>query len=120
MEDFSETCQGTVNNVEKYTLSCLALHNYLRLTENAYYSPSGFIDSEDKNGNIIPGEWRQQRPTGEQHGGLRELRPVRGSRSRNDAVLTRDQLKEYVNSEEGSVPWQLRYVRRTSHCPVQM
>ena len=117
---FQKPIRGTVNNVEKYTLACLALHNYLRLTENAYYSPSGFIDSEDKDGNIIPGEWRQQRPNEEQCGGLRELRPVRGSRARNDAVLMRDQLKDYLNSEEGSVPWQLQYVRRTWHCAVQM
>ena len=70
-----------MNNVEKYTLACLALHNYLRLTENVYYSPSGFVESEDKDGNIIAGEWRQQRPNEEQCGELGELRPVRITRA---------------------------------------
>ena len=47
-----------MENVEKYTMACLALHNYLRLTDNVHYSPAGFVDSEDKDGNILPGEWR--------------------------------------------------------------
>ena len=44
--------------VEKITKACLCIHNYLRLTPNAQYVPSGFIDCEDGNGNIIPGDWR--------------------------------------------------------------
>ena len=43
----------SVKNVENYTLACLALHNYLRLTENAKYTPTGFADSEDSDGNIV-------------------------------------------------------------------
>ena len=34
---------------------CLALHNYLRLVENAYYYPAGFVDSESNISEIIPG-----------------------------------------------------------------
>lgn len=122
---FQTLIRGAVNNVEQYTLACLALHDYVRLTESAYYSP-GFVDIEDNDGNIIPCEWRQQRTTEGQYGGLRELRLVRGSRARNGAVLTRDHLNDYLNSDEGrsrvcgSVPWQLRHVRRTSHCAVKM
>ena len=58
---FQKPIRGTVPNVERYMLACLALHNYLRLTYNAHYSPVGFIDSEDKEGNICPGEWRLMR-----------------------------------------------------------
>eukprot|EP00795_Rhopilema_esculentum_P005709 gene5709-10959_t len=115
---FQKPIRGTVANAEKYTLACLALHNYLRLTENAYYSPSGFMDSEDKDGNIIPGEWRLQRCNETHFGGIDELRPVRGSRARTDAIEARDRLKKYLNSDEGSVPWQLQYVQRTSHYAV--
>ena len=49
--------KASVKNVENYTLTCLALHNYLRLTENAKYIPTGFADSEDSDGNIVPGDW---------------------------------------------------------------
>ena len=38
--------------------ACLCLHNYLRLTDNAQYVPSGFVDSEDSSGEIISGDWR--------------------------------------------------------------
>ena len=45
--------RASVENAEKYVLACLALHNYLRLTDNAHYTPAGFIDSEDKHGNFV-------------------------------------------------------------------
>ena len=41
---FQKPIRGTVANVERYALACLALHNYLRFTDNAHYSPVGFID----------------------------------------------------------------------------
>ena len=47
--------RASVENAEKYVLVCLALHNYLRLTDNAHYTPAGFIYSEDKHGNFVPG-----------------------------------------------------------------
>ena len=105
---FQKPIRGTVANVERYTLACLALHNYLRLTDNAHYSPVGFIDSEDKEGNICSGEWRLMRCN--QSGNLRRLQPVRGSRVRQDVLQIRNNLKNYLNSEGASVPWQLNYV----------
>ena len=104
--------RGSVENVEKYILACLTLHNYLRLTENATYSPIGFIDSEDSSGNILPGTWRSEAA---ESGALVNIRPVRGSRYCKDAVAVREILKEYVNSEEGHLSWQLEYIRRTSN-----
>ena len=115
---FEKPIRASVENVEKYTLACLALHNYLRLTDNAHYSPAGFVDSEDKDGNILPGEWRLLKGNDGNNSGLVDLPNVRGSRSRADALETRDTLKKYLNSEEGSVPWQTGHVRRTSHYAV--
>ena len=43
------------------------------------------------------------------------MNAVRGSRYSKDAIAMRETLKDYVNSEAGSVPWQLDYIRRTSH-----
>ena len=45
--------KASVKNVENYTLASLALYNYLRLTENAKYIPTGFADSKDSDGNIV-------------------------------------------------------------------
>ena len=107
-----------MKNVQNYTLACLALHNYLRLTDNAHYTPSGFVDSEDKDGNFLPGEWRLQKENGLNNNALVDLPRVRGSRSRHDALETRNELRDFLNSEEGSLPWQLQYIRRTSHYAV--
>ena len=113
---FQKPIRASVDNVEKYTMACLSLHNYLRLTDNAHYSPAGFVDSDDKDGNILPGEWRLLKGGGNNSNtGLVDLPNVRGSRTRADALETRETLKNYLNSEEGSVPWQTDYVRRTSH-----
>ena len=45
---FQKPIRGTVANVERCTLACLALHNYLCLTDNAHNSPVGFIDQKIK------------------------------------------------------------------------
>ena len=92
------------------------MHNYLRLTDNAHYSPAGFMDSEDKDGNLLPGEWRLLK--GNNANNMMDLPRVRGSRSRQDALEARNELKNFLNSDEGSVPWQLDYVRRTSHYAI--
>ena len=36
----------------------LALHNMLRTKSSESYTPTGFVDSEIPNGNVIQGEWR--------------------------------------------------------------
>ena len=36
----------------------IGLHNYLQQTHSAYYCPTGFIDSENSNGSIKEGFWR--------------------------------------------------------------
>ena len=92
------------------------MHNYLRLTDNAYYTPSGFVDSEDKDGHFKPGEWRSL--ISNYDGGLVPVPNVRGSRSRENPLKIRDKLKDYLNSEEGSLERQINCIRRTSHFAV--
>ena len=48
--------KATVENVERYLLAIIALHNYLRQTENVSYCPTGFVDCKSSNGIIKPGE----------------------------------------------------------------
>ena len=45
-----------VENVENYALTYLVLHNYLKLTQNGLYCPSGFVDSVDDTGRIKEGD----------------------------------------------------------------
>ena len=50
--------RASLQNVDKYVLATLCLHNYLRPTDNAGYCPAGFVDCEDSTGRIKQGEWR--------------------------------------------------------------
>ena len=79
--------------------------NYLRLTDNAHYTPSGFVESEDKDGNFLPGELRLQKENGLNNNALVDLPHVRGSLSTHDALETRNGLRDFLNCEEGSLPW---------------
>ena len=97
---FCTPIRTSVENVKKNTLACLALHNYLRLTDNATYCPFGFVDSFDSNGKLKQGKWRALNVDN------RDLLPisrVKGSRYREDATGIRKALIEYVNSEKESV-----------------
>ena len=113
---FLRPIKTSVKSVENYTLACLAIHNYLRLTANAKYIPTGFAHSEDNDENIVPGDWRKDVQSG--NSGLEEITSLHGSCAKKSALVTRDALKDYLNSEEGSVPWQVGYVRGTSHYAV--
>ena len=93
-----------------YLLAGVALHNYLQLTENASYCPRGFVDSE-ANGEFRPGEWRRI-----VHGDAGYFMPCeryRESCYENNPIKMRNDLKDYVNSDIGSLPWQLNYAQRT-------
>ena len=98
-------------NVLRYVLAAISLHNYLRLTDSATYCPNGFVDSEDSTGRIKKGEWR--RIVAQGNAGLQPMARVRGSRYQNRAIEMRSAIMRYLNSDEGSVPWQLEYVRKT-------
>ena len=95
--------------VDKITKACVCLHNYLRLTENAGYIPTGFVDSEDCSGNFIPRTWRSI--TQNDQNGMVQCRRIGGNRYSNDAAITIDNFKDYFNGVDGEVSWQLEHVR---------
>ena len=84
---FLTPIRASVRNVEKYVLACLSLHNYLMQTDNTMYIPTGFIDSENRDGTILPGEWRNQMAGHDvKTGCIRSTRPLRGYRYREDCA----------------------------------
>jgi hypothetical protein len=105
---FSKPIKASVRNTENYVMACICLHNYLRQTENSLYTPKGFVDVILADGTIKEGEWRA-RVTSD--GGLQSIKPMKGGRRKVEATDLRENLKEYVNSEIGSVSWQIEYVR---------
>ena len=100
---FRKPIRANVDLAEKIVKATVCLRNYLRLTENANYIPSGFVDCEDGNGNIIAGNWRSE--VDYKEGG------IGGNRYTYEAGRSRDDFKDYFNSPLGEVPWQLDYVR---------
>ena len=84
--------------VTSIVLSCICLHNLLRLrNRNEHVSVA---DQEDNNHNIIPGEWRKDNPLMD---GVSEL----PSNSTTKAAKNqREYLRAYFSSEAGSVSWQ--------------
>ena len=67
------------------------------------------MDSE-ANGEFRPREWR--RIAHDDAGCFMPCGRYGGSSYENNAIKMRDYLKDYVNSDIGSLPWQLNYVQR--------
>lgn len=55
---FRVPIHANVETVELITKAAICLHNYLQLTDNAFYMPSGFVDSENADSSLSPGDWR--------------------------------------------------------------
>ena len=55
---FRVPIHANVETVELITKAAICLHNYPQLTDNAFYMPSGFVDSENADSSLSPGDWR--------------------------------------------------------------
>ena len=86
-------------SIENIVLAALVLHNFLRKSSSkSVYFPIGLIDSEDGNGNIVPGTWREKQMIPLQV-------PSTEHNSTTNAKRVREALKDYFMSE-GAVEWQ--------------
>ena len=112
---FRKPIRAEVCTVDRITEACVCLHNYLGLTENASYIPAGFVDTETANGEITPGDWRLEVGRGEALGPIGRLA---ANNYGADAKETRLAFCRYVNSQQGSVPWQLAHVTNTGRVHV--
>ena len=56
---FQKRIEGKPELAENIVLAATALYNYLQQTDKPHYTPGGFVDSEDKSGAIIEGQWRK-------------------------------------------------------------
>lgn len=93
-------------------MATVCLHNFIKCEEdlveakNRIYCPPHFIDSEDSEDNIIPGEWRQYTENV-----LRDISPT-SKHHATTIAYKRDKLADYFLTQPGEVPWQYDYVRR--------
>ncbi|XP_046860906.1 protein ALP1-like [Xenia sp. Carnegie-2017] len=104
-----ERCIGIVKAV-------VALHNFLMFHESTLprherrYCPPGFVDSEEKNADIVPRAWREDvnKDTGYQS--LTQTK--NGNACKKSAKEIRDIFKNFFNSPAGAVPWQNVYINK--------
>ncbi|KAK9727549.1 hypothetical protein QE152_g19156 [Popillia japonica] len=107
---FHTTIFKNPENVDGIVKACVCLHNYIKKAEQdtlvKRYCGSSFADA-DVNGTLIPGEWRNEAPS---QSALRSIteskRRIRTRNHTQNATTYRDYIKQYVNSDIGSVPWQ--------------
>lgn len=85
-------------NAEKIVLATIVLHNFIKLNspECSSYCPEGFVDREDSDGVIHPGDWRNDDTIQLQHNIPRRL-GSNNSSQRNFAL--RDKLLNYFMNE---------------------
>ena len=72
------------------------------------YRPQGVVDVELADDKIKKGEWRSQV---RQDGCLKLMKPPKGGRRKVVANELPENLKHFVNSKIGSVPWQVDYIK---------
>lgn len=97
-------------NINHYVKAICVLHNFLmkkNLTQTAKlsYCPAGYVDVEESDGSVTPGEWRAILRNND------DRLLCASNRSSSNAQNIRNSIKNFVNNE-GSVPWQNAVVNR--------
>lgn len=93
------TMQQKHQNVQIIVMAACVMHNLLSVRRPMQLA--GMADLEDPDTHeLVPGSWREDQEV------LHSMRKMGGNTSLKAAKLMRDYLKEYYNSEAGSVSWQ--------------
>lgn len=93
------------DRAQKIIAACCLLHNFLIEDKSMTYCPPNYIDKIDEHGRIIEGEWRNRIAENSLY---HSSFPANGGRTSDYAKFVRNTLKDYVNSEAGSLSWQRR------------
>ncbi|KAM4016591.1 uncharacterized protein ACNLHF_002859 isoform 1-T3 [Anomaloglossus baeobatrachus] len=86
-------------SIDAVVLACCALHNFLRRRDAITYCPTGFVDSDDLNGEVVLGEWHSEDPA------IAGLQPLAPGRNTDDAKACREKYCQYFNGP-GAITWQ--------------
>ena len=105
---FSHPVKASIQNTERYVLAWLRSHIYPRQTNSSFYTPQGFPNIKLENDKIKGGEWTSQAG---QDGCLKSMKPPNSKRWPEKNFSERNSRKYFMNSEIGSMRWQLDYVR---------
>ena len=103
---FRRSIIAAPEKVTKITKAITCLHNYLKISEassnvsSRQYCPPGYADHEDRDGNLVPGDWRNVAADG-----LRGIHRTGSNSYSQTAAHLRDTMRDYFTSPTRSVPW---------------
>ncbi|GLV46125.1 hypothetical protein CBL_05186 [Carabus blaptoides fortunei] len=115
---FHRTINAFPQNVNRIIKAAVCLHNFIKISEKqlACHDKKYCIDrtvDREINGVLQLGDWRDEVPSGSALQPAFTLRRRLATRNyRSNAEDVRNGIKNYVNSDIGSVPCQMDYVRR--------
>lgn len=106
---FRRPIRADVGTIDLICQAAVCLHNYLLTTDNAKYTPAGFVDSYTPGGKIVEGDWRQivkddARPA------LGQLWQQGSNFSSLTARQVRDEVRQLVNGPL-ALSWQVAHVQ---------
>ena len=107
---FRKAINANVDTAIEVTKAVVSLHNFLmadRLSQNIY-CPNNYVDQE-RNLELRPGEWRNETT----NDALANMQNIGSNNYSRVAKQVRENFKDYFNSEEGSLSWQLQMVTST-------
>lgn len=83
-----------LQTIEKMVQAVVVLHNFLRIRDrekgdNGRYCPNNYVDKENEDGSIVPGEWRNMRVDMQQAGRLG------GNSYGHSATVIRNEFTKY-------------------------
>lgn len=95
------------DRAQNIVMACCYLHNYFMNNHRISYCPPQYADSYDLNGKLIEGEWRKNIKQNQNSLFENFISSCKGRQS-DIGKHVREKIKNYVNSVEGSVPWQTK------------
>ena len=79
---------------------------------SCFYCPPGYVDREDSQGNVIPGEWRSDSSSGT----LQSVQSMGSNTYSRPVSELQDSIMNFLTTPEGEVPWQYAYVHDHGEC----
>jgi hypothetical protein len=90
--------------VQSIVMACCILHNFLCVHGRNTYIPTGSVDQENDNGDVILAAWRENDI-------LPPLQRDSQKKTSEYAKKLRNCISDYFVSKEGQVPWQYKQIR---------
>ncbi|XP_034245542.1 protein ALP1-like [Thrips palmi] len=108
---FRKRIQALPETVDSYLKAAICLHNFVITTQEegtSQYCPPNYVDREDGQGRRIDGAWRADPQDDAPL--FRPIGRIGANRAGVQIIRMRDQVAQYLVSEEGAVDWQDRIV----------